>query len=92
MSETTEIAKAGCWTFDPARQVWWAKSGENTWTEVKGTLDQPPPTYEVTVDGLTVAEFPSGWHATEFACHGLTARQARKVVTIKRSDGAIPFA
>ena len=31
------------WTFDPARQVWYAKTGPDTWTEVTGTLDSPPP-------------------------------------------------
>ena len=30
------------WTFDPSREVWWAKTGPSTWTEVKGTLDEPP--------------------------------------------------
>jgi hypothetical protein len=30
------------WTFDPADESWWAKTGPNTWTIVKGTLDNPP--------------------------------------------------
>lgn len=30
------------WTFDPAREVWYAKTGRNTWTEVKGTMDAAP--------------------------------------------------
>jgi hypothetical protein len=30
------------WRFDPSRQVWRARTGENQWTEVKGTLDNPP--------------------------------------------------
>ena len=33
---------AGGWTFDPAREVWQAKTGTATWTEVKGALDNPP--------------------------------------------------
>ena len=30
------------WTFDPSRERWWAKTGENTWTEIAGALDDPP--------------------------------------------------
>jgi hypothetical protein len=30
------------WKFDPAREVWWAKTGPSTWTEVRGTYDDPP--------------------------------------------------
>jgi len=30
------------WTFDPAREIWWAKTGPSTWTEVSGTFDDPP--------------------------------------------------
>jgi hypothetical protein len=30
------------WTFDPSREVWFAKTAANTWTEVKGALDDPP--------------------------------------------------
>lgn len=30
------------WTFDPAREVWWAKTGPDMWSEVKGALDDPP--------------------------------------------------
>ena len=30
------------WNFDPARETWWAKTGPSTWTEVKGTMDDPP--------------------------------------------------
>lgn len=30
------------WSFDPAREVWIAKTGQNTWTEIKGSFDDPP--------------------------------------------------
>ena len=30
------------WTFDPSREVWWAKIGPSTWREVKGAFDDPP--------------------------------------------------
>ena len=30
------------WTYDPADQAWYAKTGPNTWTVVKGDLDDPP--------------------------------------------------
>ena len=30
------------WTFDPAREVWFARIGPDMWTEVKGALDSPP--------------------------------------------------
>jgi hypothetical protein len=45
-------------------------------------------TYQVTADGLVIAEFPNGYLATEFATkfHGTRAANG-KVVTIKRSDG-----
>ena len=49
-------------------------------------------TYHVTANGLVIAEFPDGWHAQEFAGKFFTTRAARgKVVTIKRSDGKVPF-
>ena len=35
----------GCasgWTFDPAREIWWARTGPATWSEVAGTLGNPP--------------------------------------------------
>ena len=42
----TEYALAGGtangWAFDPATETWWAKTGPQTWTQVKGTLDSPP--------------------------------------------------
>ncbi len=34
--------KVNGWTFDPSREVWWARLGECTWREVRGTLDDPP--------------------------------------------------
>lgn len=34
--------KVNGWTFDPAREIWWAKIGPATWTEVRGTMDNPP--------------------------------------------------
>jgi hypothetical protein len=34
--------RANGWTFDPSREIWWAKTGPATWTEVSGTLDDPP--------------------------------------------------
>ncbi len=30
------------WMFDPAREVWRARTGPDTWTEVQGSLDDPP--------------------------------------------------
>lgn len=30
------------WTFDPTREIWWAKTGPSTWSEVKGAYDDPP--------------------------------------------------
>jgi len=33
----------GGWTFNAAREIWWAKTGPNTWTEIKGTPGEPPP-------------------------------------------------
>jgi hypothetical protein len=30
------------WTFDPSREVWYVKTSANTWTEVKGDIDNPP--------------------------------------------------
>lgn len=85
------------WTFDPAREIWWAKTGPHTWTEVKGTLDDPPTwepvTYQVTATKpgertLVIAEFPSGYDATQFATTGISPRMAAgRVITIRRSDG-----
>jgi hypothetical protein len=34
--------KVNGWTFDPTREVWFARVSENTWREVKGALDNPP--------------------------------------------------
>ena len=34
--------KVNGWTFDPSREVWWARISEHTWREVKGALDDPP--------------------------------------------------
>lgn len=30
------------WTFDPSREIWFAKTGKNTWTEIPGALDDAP--------------------------------------------------
>lgn len=30
------------WTFDPTSEEWFAKTGPNTWSIVKGALDDPP--------------------------------------------------
>lgn len=38
----SDIARVNGWTFDPAREVWWKRTGTSTWTEAKGTLDNPP--------------------------------------------------
>jgi hypothetical protein len=89
MNDIAEISKSGCWTFDPAREVWWAKTGEQTWTEIMGTLDHPPPTYQVTATKpggpvLVIAECPSGWHATQVAT---SQKQRGYVITIRRDDG-----
>lgn len=35
-------SKVNGWTFDPAREVWWAKTGPSTWTEVRAAFDDPP--------------------------------------------------
>lgn len=52
-----------------------------------------PVTYQVTADGVIVAEFPDGYQAGEFARKFFTTRAASgKVVTIQRSDGAAPYA
>jgi len=40
MDET--LGRHNGWTFDPAREIWWAKTGPNTWTEIQGTLDDAP--------------------------------------------------
>jgi hypothetical protein len=37
----TRVSRNG-WTFDPAREVWRAKVGPDMWSEVSGTLDNPP--------------------------------------------------
>lgn len=39
---TNPQATRNGWTFDPAREVWWAKTGPSTWTEVRGAYDDPP--------------------------------------------------
>ena len=38
----TTTVKVNGWTFDPTREVWWARVGPNTWREVKGALADPP--------------------------------------------------
>lgn len=44
--------------------------------------------YQVTADGLVIAEFPNGYDATMFATRFYGTRAARgKVVTIRRTDG-----
>jgi len=30
------------WAFDPTREIWQAKTGPATWTEIAGALDNPP--------------------------------------------------
>jgi hypothetical protein len=40
MNET--LAQHNGWTFDPTREVWFVRTSANTWTEVKGALDNPP--------------------------------------------------
>ena len=37
-----DFAKVNGWTFDPSREVWWAKVSPSTWREVKGAFDDPP--------------------------------------------------
>ena len=37
----TRVSRNG-WTFNPGREVWWAKVGPDMWSEVKGALDNPP--------------------------------------------------
>jgi hypothetical protein len=37
-----DLPRHNGWTFDPSREVWWAKTGPSTWTEVKGAFDNPP--------------------------------------------------
>ena len=34
--------KINGWTYDPAEQAWTAKTGPNTWSIVKGELNDPP--------------------------------------------------
>ena len=34
--------KVNGWRFSPDREVWWARTGPSTWTEVKGGYDDPP--------------------------------------------------
>ena len=93
MDEITEFSKSGCWTFDPGREVWWAKSGPDTWTEIMGTLEHPPPTYQITATKpgertLIVAECPDGWTATQVATALHTSKHMRgNVITIRRDDG-----
>jgi hypothetical protein len=49
-------------------------------------------TYQVTADGLVIAEFPNGYLADQFARKFFTTRAARgKVISIRRSDGAVPY-
>jgi hypothetical protein len=36
------LASRNGWTFDPTREVWFAKVGADLWTEVKGALSDPP--------------------------------------------------
>ena len=58
---------------------------------------ETPVTYQVTAAGrgedtLVIAEFPNGYLADQFARKFFTTRAARgKVITIRRSDGAVPF-
>lgn len=42
MDASDTLGRHNGWTFDPSREVWWAKAGPSTWTEVRGTLEQPP--------------------------------------------------
>jgi hypothetical protein len=35
------VTRSG-WTFDPSREIWWAKTGPDMWSEVKGAFDDPP--------------------------------------------------
>jgi hypothetical protein len=42
MSNPDVQGKVNGWRFNPAREVWWAKTGPNTWSEVQGTYDDPP--------------------------------------------------
>jgi hypothetical protein len=42
MAAIGAIGRHNGWTFDPGREVWWAKTGSATWAEVKGALDDPP--------------------------------------------------
>ena len=30
------------WTFDPSDESWFARTGPNTWSVVKGAIDDPP--------------------------------------------------
>ena len=49
-------------------------------------------TYQVTANSVVVAEFPNGYLADEFARKFSTTRAARgKLVSIRRSDGKVPF-
>jgi hypothetical protein len=38
----TDLSRHNGWTFDPAREVWYAKTGPSSWTEAPGALDNPP--------------------------------------------------
>ena len=51
------IGRHGGWTFDPAREIWWAKTGPSTWTEVPGAIDNPPRFPPAP------APAPAGWRA-----------------------------
>ena len=54
--------------------------------------DSAEVTYQVTCDGTVIAEFPDGYLADGFAKKFFTTRAASgKVVTIKRSDGKVPY-
>ncbi len=39
---TKTLAAYDGWTFDPSREVWFARTAENRWIETAGTLDDPP--------------------------------------------------
>jgi hypothetical protein len=42
MKASDALGRHNGWTFAPAREVWWARTGPATWAEVRGTLDDPP--------------------------------------------------
>lgn len=48
--------------------------------------------YQVTIDGEIAEEYPDGYLADQAAKRIFTSRAARgKIVTIRRSDGAVPY-